>query len=211
MATETDPKQAPTDPKTEPTDPRESAAFKAITKQIAERDKQIADMQIRLDTVDTEAKKREQADLESRGEYEKARDLQTAEIAKLKADGEAAKAAHETEIVRSNFRLAATAAGMNNALAIDGALSAYLVAENRGDAKDWLAKLKGEDGNAGLFGTPPPGGIPAADPGAGAGSGGVNWVGVYADRDGTDIKKAEEALKKIKAYFAEHGTAPPKT
>lgn len=209
MVTDTDPKPALTEPKPEPTDPRESAAFKAVTKQIAERDKQLADMQVRIDANDADAKKREQADLESRGKYDEA--IKIERDAREAADRKVidVEAREKLGIVKSNFMIAATAAGMNNALTIDGALSAYLAVEDRGEPKAWLDKLKTEPGNAALFGTPPPGGIPPADPGAGAGSGGGAYTKAQLDEMSKSDKEEDRlaAIAYKERWYNEHNNS----
>lgn len=207
--------QTVTDNNTEPTTAedtdvsgtdRNSPAFKALIKQKAEADNQLAEMKARLDEIER-AKADAEADaqrkrLEAEGKYDEI-------LNQIREEQKRKEEQYERELTRRDLESALRKEGMQDELAIEGAIARF--AGSRAEVYDYATNLKTKYD----YHFKAPGMAPASAPAQGAQSaqgGTSDWAQVKADLHSGDRSKIVAANAKIKAFIEDpqnKGAMPP--
>lgn len=147
---------------------RDAPWAQSLKQQINEERKANAELSARLQKFEDEAKAREQADLEAKGEYQKVLEKIQGDLASATAERDALTQRYERELAEAQLRQKATKVlSMPDDLVLDGLSSQYFRLEEQPDMDEWLKEIKEEKKD--LFGKSTPGPIPGTDGGAVAG------------------------------------------
>ena len=186
---------------------RSSDLFKQVTGQMSDLANEKKALEAKLAEFEKQQEAAKQKELESQGKYEEAlAQVKTLHIAEL----EAAQA--ELATMKINARNAALEAelakhGLDNEFAIAGIKAQFSSSEL--DPTEFVKQVSESDSfKALLSGTAPRHQAPPST--TAASRSGQSWSQVYADRDSSDQKVQLEAVRKLTAYYTEHGQFPPK-
>jgi len=185
---------------------RNSPAFKALIKQKQQADSQLAEMKARLDDIerakaDAEAEATRKR-LEAEGKYDQILD-------ELRAEQKRKEEQYEQELTRRDLESALRKEGMQDELALEGAIARFT--GSRAEVYDYATNLKTKFD----YHFKAPGMTPASAPAQGAQSaqgGSSDWAQVKADLHSGDRSKIIAANAKIKAFIEDpqnKGAMPP--
>lgn len=195
------------EPTPDPIDPRETKAFKAVTRQLAEKDKVLEDLKAKVDAFE-QAKEQEELELKKKqGQFEEIEQSYKEKLEAAERRIEEREAAFKKEIFVSDLKSKiASEHGITNPKHLAFLVSEYMAAGEGAEVEKWVQGIAtNEDYAVFVKGgksklAPPVAPAPSKD--------GKSLTGAGLKQALTDRSTAKQASRQVTEFYKKHGRLP---